>query len=69
MVVDCLAGYLYDCKKDGEPVPKPSEIDSLSVEAQLKELYEDSPVPTYFVNMVSVDVYHYAKAYFETKSN
>lgn len=65
MAIDCLAGYLYDCKKDGEPIPEPSEIDSLSVNEQLKEFYEDSPIPDYFVNIVSVDVASYAKEHFE----
>lgn len=65
MAIDCLAGYLYDCKKDGEPVPEPSEISSLSVETQLKEIYEDSPIPAYFINIVSVDVASYAKEHFE----
>lgn len=65
MAIDCLAGYLYDCKKENEPVPEPSEISSLSVEEQLKELYEASPIPAYFVNMVSVDVASYAKEHFE----
>ncbi len=65
MAIDCLAGYLYDCKKDGEPIPEPSEIDSLSINEQLKEFYEDSPIPDYFVNIVSVDVASYAKEHFE----
>lgn len=65
MAIDCLAGYLYECKKDGEPVPKPSEISSLSLETQLKDIYEDSPIPDYFINIVSVDVASYAKEHFE----
>lgn len=65
MAVDCLAGYLYDCKKEDEPIPTASEMNTLSVEAQLKEFYEDSPIPSYFINMVSVDVEAYAKEHFE----
>lgn len=42
-----------------------SEISPLSVEEQLKEFYEDSPIPTYFVNIVAVDVTSYAKEHFE----
>lgn len=40
-------------------------MNTLSVEAQLKEFYEDSPIPSYFINMVSVDVEAYAKEHFE----
>ncbi len=65
MAIDCLAGYLYECQKNNELVPVASEITTLSVEGQLKELYEGSPVPSHFVNMVSVDVCSYAKEHFE----
>ena len=65
MAVDCLAGYLYDCKQENEPIPAASEMNTLSVEAQLKEFYEDSPIPSHFINMVSVDVDAYAKEHFE----
>lgn len=65
MAIDCLAGYLYDCEKDGETIPTASDIDSLHIEEQLKEIYEDSPIPPHFVNIVSVDVHSYAKEHFE----
>lgn len=65
MAIDCLAGYLYDCEKDGETIPTASEIDSLHIEEQLKGIYEDSPIPPHFVNIVSVDVHSYAKEHFE----
>lgn len=64
MAVDCLAGYLYQCRKDREPVPSPSKMADLHPEEYLAELSEDS-VSEYFVNMVSVDVESYAKEHFE----
>ncbi len=62
MAVDCLAGYLYSCKMDGEPVPDASELsDSLLVDVQ-RELELD--VQEGFVNMVAVDVEEYARQHF-----
>lgn len=65
MSVDCLAGYLYDCEKCNETIPKPSLMTNLDVETYLNEVYDDGSLPEYFVNMVSVDVAAYAKEYFE----
>ena len=31
MAVDCLAGYLYDIKRDEESVPEPSVIEDISI--------------------------------------
>ncbi len=64
MAIDCLAGYLYTCRREHDPVPSPSKITDLHVEEILKELYEDC-IPDVLINMVSVDVDFYAKAYFE----
>ena len=62
MAVDCLAGYLYSCKMDGEPVPDASELsDSLLADVQ-RELELD--VQEEFVNMVAVDVEEYARQHF-----
>lgn len=62
MAVDCLAGYLYSCKMDGEPVPDASELsDSLLADVQ-RELELD--VQEGFVNMVAVDVEEYARQHF-----
>ena len=30
MAVDCLAGYLYTCKRDGETIPTPSRPGSIT---------------------------------------
>ena len=51
MAVDCLAGYLFDLKKEKVEIPKPSQIDSINVDA--------------FVTAVSVDVDEYAKKHFD----
>lgn len=63
MAVDCLAGYLFSCKIDGEDIPAPSPLNTISVQDVAKELEfsgEDA-----FVNMISVDVAEYAKTHFE----
>lgn len=65
MSSDCLAGYLYDCQKYNESVPAPSDIISINPDEYLKELYDDAPLPEYFMNIVSVDVAAYAKEHFE----
>lgn len=65
MAVDCLAGYLYSCKKDGDVISAPSKLSDIDIEAIGKELDPDTPVDGSFVNMVSVDVEAYAKQHFE----
>lgn len=59
MAVDCLAGYLYSAKQEGETVPAPSEMSRIDVNEEYDE-YESA-----FVNMVAVDVAEYAKKHFE----
>ena len=63
MAVDCLAGYLFMLKNDGEKAPKPSEMKDVSLKKIAKEL--DADTEGAFVNMVSVDVDEYAKLHFE----
>ena len=65
MAVDCLAGYLYTCEKDGDVIPKPSKLSDINVKAIGKELDPDTPIDEAFVNMISVDVTAYAKQHFE----
>lgn len=63
MAVDCLAGYLYTCKKNGDDIPSasaPSQIDPAAIAEALGVEECES-----FVNMVSVDVAEYAKSHFE----
>lgn len=59
MAVDCLAGYLYTAKQEGENVPAPSDMNGIDVNEEYDE-YESA-----FVNMVAVDVAEYAKKHFE----
>lgn len=61
MAVDCLASYLFELKMSNEPIPQPSDMKSIDVDAEYNE-YKSA-----FVNMVSVDVENYAKKHF-TKS-
>lgn len=63
MAVDCLAGYIYTCQKDGDDIPEPSTISAISPEKVAEQL-ELEPGEC-FVNMVSVDVSSYAKEHFE----
>ncbi len=63
MAVDCLAGYLYTLKKDGEKAPAASLMTDLSLESVAKELGETAEGA--FLNMVSVDVAEYARHHFE----
>lgn len=63
MAVDCLAGYLYTCKREGEALPPPSELSQVSPEALAKELDFDGKGG--FVNVITVDVEEYAKTHFE----
>ena len=65
MAVDCLRGYLYSCKKDGDVISAPSKLSDIDIEAIGKELDPGTPVDGSFVNMVSVDVEAYAKQHFE----
>lgn len=63
MAVDCLAGYLYTLKNDGEQFPAASTMKDVSLEKVAKEL--DADTTNAFVSMVSVDVAEYAKTHFE----
>lgn len=60
---DCLAGYIYTSKMEGEELPAPSilaEVDITVLAGELEVTLEGA-----FVNMVSVDVDAYAKEHFE----
>lgn len=68
MAIDCLAGYLYTCERDGTTIPKPSGLSDIDPAAIAQELDPNTPVESAedaFVNMVSVDVAVYAKQHFE----
>ena len=63
MAVDCLAGYLYWLKKDGEAAPVPSSVDAIRLADVAAEL--EVPTEGAFVNIITVDVEEYAKTHFE----
>ena len=65
MAVDCLAGYLHSCQKDGDNIPAPSKLSDIDPVAIAKELDPDGPVCDAVVRMVSVDVEEYARKHFE----
>lgn len=63
MAVDCLAGYLRWCQRDGDDIPEPSPMERIDLNEVAKAC--DSPEGEGFVNMVSVDVEAYAKEHFD----
>ena len=63
MAVDCLAGYLYSLKNDGDQAPCASAMGDISLKAVADELDVDTNGA--FINMVSVDVAEYAREHFE----
>lgn len=65
MAVDCLAGYIRWCQRDGDTIPAPSPMDQIDLAAVAKELDPNSPLDKSFVNLVSVDVEAYAKEHFD----
>lgn len=63
MAVDCLAGYLYLGKKEGEMSPVSTPINKINLNAIKKEFEIEAEEA--FVNMVTVDVAEYAHTHFE----
>lgn len=63
MAVECLAGYLFSLKQDGDKIPKASNRKDISIEKISKEL--DADASDAFINVISVDVEMYAKEHFE----
>lgn len=63
MAIDCLAGYIYMLRQDGETVPAPSPMADVSPERVAAEL--DFDPGENFVSLVTVDVDEYAKKHFE----
>lgn len=63
MAVDCLSGYLYWLKKDGEAAPAPSSVDAIRLADVAAEL--EVSMDGAFVNIITVDVEEYAKTHFE----
>lgn len=63
MAIDCLAGYLYLLRKDGEIAPDPLPMNEVNLSDIAKELEIESTES--FINMVTVDVAEYARPHFE----
>ena len=61
MAIDCLAGYLYDEKLEGNKLPLASSLKDVDIHS---EDDDDDDYVNSFVNMVSVDVEEYAKLHF-----
>ncbi|MBP5200150.1 MAG: type II toxin-antitoxin system HicB family antitoxin [Schwartzia sp.] len=63
MAVDCLAGYLFTEKLDGNEIPTPTPLEKVDPHCEdIEELMDD--VAQQFVNVVSVDVEAYAAQHF-----
>ncbi len=65
MAVDCLAGYIRWCRRDGDAIPDPSPMNQIDLEAVAKDIDSDGSIGEAFVNMVSVDVEAYAREHFD----
>lgn len=63
MAVDCLAGYLFWCGKEGESVKAASAIDEILLTETAKRLELDPDDG--FISLVAVDIEQYAKNHFE----
>lgn len=61
--IDCLAGYLYSCRQNGDPVPEPSPMQDLQPAAIAGEI--QLPPTDAFINMIAVDVDEYARVHLE----
>ncbi len=62
MAVDCLAGYLFSEKLEGNDIPAPTPINQLDIYCE-DDTETEKAVPR-FANMVSVDVEAYAAQHF-----
>ena len=63
MAIDCLAGYIYSARMEGDEINAPSGLKSIDPAAVAKGLEFD--YNECFVNMVTVDVDEYAKTHLE----
>lgn len=63
MAVECLALQLVGLKRDGDPFPVSSPVDTVDPVAYAEELGAGKP-SDYFVNLISVDADEYAKLHF-----
>lgn len=57
MAVDCLAGYIYTLKLEGEKIPLPSKLKDIKLE-KFEDIVES------YTSMIFVDVDEYAETHF-----
>ena len=57
MAIDCLAGYIYTLKLEGNPIPSPSELKDIKL-----EIYDE--IEEAYTSMIFVDVNEYAEKHF-----
>jgi predicted RNase H-like HicB family nuclease/post-segregation antitoxin (ccd killing protein) len=62
MAIDCLAGYLFTEKLEGNKLPAPTPLEQ--VDPYCEDTDEEDRKTERFVNMVSVDVDAYAAQHF-----
>ena len=62
MAVDCLAGYIFTEKLDGNELPAPSPLDQ--IDPYCEDTDEEDRSVERFVNLISVDVTAYAAQHF-----
>ena len=63
MAVDCLAGYIHSEKREGNELPPPSPVESVTPQSEGIDEH-DPDIARLFVSLVSVNVEEYAKAHF-----
>ena len=61
--IDCLAGYVYSARMEGEELPEASDLQDVDPKEVLREIGSKSGEG--YVNMITVDVDSYAKEHFE----
>ena len=62
MAIDCLAGYIYSARLDGEKLPNPTPLEDVDIHCEDDEYFDYESA---FVNIVAVNVEEYAAEHFE----
>ncbi len=63
MAIDLLAGLVWSAQRDGDSLPAPSQLTSVSLDAVAAELEVEAGQNS-FVTLVSVDASEYARTHF-----
>lgn len=64
MAVDCLAGYIYSEKIDGNKIPPPTPIEKIDPKTEDLDAENNPEIVRIFLKNISVDVDAYAKKNF-----